>query len=174
MRKPAHCQGSACCEPLAKGNDLERSAYKTVLGWVAVLAAVYLVQPYRTVVVRGNSMAPTYHNGQLVLMSPLDRPPRDGDVVLVDKDGSTLIKRITMIAGDAYDQLYLRRSDEWVTIHTDATRRAAARALLPVRRQSVPPGKMFIAGDNPSNSLDSRMFGFVDISSIRGLVVPER
>ena len=118
-------------------------------------------------------MSPTYHNGEFVLMARLNRPPRDGDVVVVDKDGSTLIKRITMIPGDTYEQIYLFGSNEWVTVHTEAEMRAAAKGRLPMREQAVPAGKMFITGDNTSNSYDSRFFGFVDTSNIRGLVVSD-
>jgi len=150
---------------------MERGAYRTFLGWACVIAAGYLMQPYRAVIVRGNSMTPTYHNFQLLIASPLQRPPKDGDVVLVAKDGATLIKRISMISGDPYTQLYLPHTGEWVTVRTEAALNIAAKGLAPSRVEQVPAGKMYITGDNASVSYDSRMFGFVDTSSIKGIVV---
>ena len=46
--------------------------------------ATFLMQPYRPVFVSGDSMNPTFHNGEIVFAEPLTRAPRDGDVVLVD------------------------------------------------------------------------------------------
>ena len=117
-------------------------------------------------------MNPTFHDGQLVFSIPLERAPRDGDVILLEKDGATIIKRVSMAPGDCYQEAYEPRMHEWIRVITPAMKRLVRTGRLAGRTTQVPEGELYITGDNPQVSLDSRQFGFVPTSSIRGLVVP--
>ncbi|HWA84416.1 MAG TPA: signal peptidase I [Fimbriimonadaceae bacterium] len=136
----------------------------------SLLAAGYLVQPYRPVIVNGQSMEPTFENGQLVFAVREHRKPKVGDVVLVEKDGSLLIKRVSMIGGDHYEEAYVPYAHRWTLIEAPAVRRMVNRGLVPCRVRTIPNGEMFITGDNAEVSLDSRMFGLVPESAIRGFI----
>ncbi|MFI5386969.1 MAG: signal peptidase I [Fimbriimonadales bacterium] len=154
---------------LQGGMPLE-STSKVVVGLCSVLTAAFLLQPYRPVIVRGQSMAPTFRDGQLVFSVPMNRKPRDGDVVLVEQDGATLVKRIALIEGDKYREAYVPLMKKWLRVDGYTLEMMVSRGLFPCRMATVPPGSMFLLGDNPDTSLDSRDFGFLPLSSIRGLV----
>ena len=57
--------------------------------------------PLRLVVVDGDSMRPTLEPGDRLLVLRL--PPRVGDVVAVDRDGRTILKRVAAIDDDGVD-----------------------------------------------------------------------
>jgi signal peptidase I len=145
---------------------------KVVIALCAILTAIVFLQPYRPVVVSGPSMSPTYEDGQLVFAVPLNRPPKRGDVVLVEHDGATIIKRVSMVPGDEYLEVHPKHVQSWSIVTNAAMKRLADKHIIASRTSTVPPGLMFITGDNSLNSLDSRSFGLVPISSIRGVIQP--
>ncbi|HVT11220.1 MAG TPA: signal peptidase I [Fimbriimonadaceae bacterium] len=147
------------------------STAKVVIGLVSILAAGYFVQPYRPVIVKGQSMEPTFEDGQLVFAVKEHRKPKVGDVVLVEKDGALLIKRVSMVGGDHYEETYVPYAHRWAILESPAVRRMVKRGVVPCRVRTIPDGQMFITGDNPDVSLDSRMFGLVPESAIRGFVL---
>lgn len=143
---------------------------------VLFLAAVGLA--YRPVVVEGNSMEPTLHPRQMVLM---DRHPslvpRRGDIVVLEYNGETLIKRVYAVGGDVLE-MALFRNGSMHPIGTlpappdDVRRRASDRPWeMRIARMVVPPGHIFVVGDNLRASGDSRQFGPVPVEDIRGYVL---
>lgn len=147
------------------------SASKAVIGVVSLVTAAFLLQPYRPVIVKGHSMLPTFEDGQLVFAATTSRKPKVGDIVLVEKDGATLIKRVGMVAGDRYEEAYVPYAHRWAPLESPAVRKMVKNGRVPCRIRTIPPGEMFIVGDNPEVSLDSRLFGLVPESSIRGYVI---
>jgi signal peptidase I len=139
---------------------------------VLVLTTAFFLQPYRPVIVRGDSMLPTINSGQLLFSVPLKRMPKHGDLVLVDHDGSTLVKRVSMVPGDTFVEARSIHSDIWFVADTATIKNMVKRKKVPSRISHVPDGMIYITGDNPEKSLDSRQFGYVPISSIRGVIVP--
>jgi signal peptidase I len=128
-------------------------------------------------------MTPTYRPGQLFL---LDRhyyrshPIRRGDVVVVQCDNHTMIKRVFGVAGDSI----------WLLIQPDGNkieRSIIDPELVPRLRRcterwdigrlthlKVPPGCVYLLGDCIEASVDSRSFGAVPTSTILGAVTPLR
>src|SRR5512143_471052 len=81
----------------------KRQAF-TVSGF-ALLAAL-LLMTVRVTVVRGDSMLPSYRDGQIVFVNrflALNGPLRRGDVVLVRTANDVLIKRVAYLPGDTID-----------------------------------------------------------------------
>jgi signal peptidase I len=52
------------------------------------------------VLVQGDSMRPTLRPGQRVAVGPLDRPPRRGDLVVVQSRGREVVKRVVGLPGE--------------------------------------------------------------------------
>ncbi len=120
---------------------------KAVSYAVAVdLAFLFLIQPYRPVVIVGESMLPTLKNFQLVLAKRLDHEPTRGDVVVARWDHETLIKRVAGLGGDT-------TLPGWPKgIH------------LPYRH-------VYLLGDNSPVSIDSRVFGPLPDNDVDMVVV---
>lgn len=141
-----------------------------LLGVVAGL--VWSRRSLAVVTVSGPSMAPTYVDGQRVLVrrKPLARVRR-GEVVLVERPGVAtgwvdppvrgpvaarpwLVKRAVAVAGDP--------------LPPDLVGGRAGATRLGTR---VPAHRLVVLGDNPDESYDSRRFGFVEPRRLYGVVV---
>ena len=139
---------------------------------VLVLLAVRLVaEPMR---VSSDSMAPTYSEGDEVLvekLSPGTRDPERGAVVVFRRPDSDelMIKRVVALG----DQTVAIR-DGVLTVDGQhptepyVDRIVAGSYFGPVR---VPAGAVFVLGDKRLGSVDSRTFGAVPIDAVIGRVV---
>jgi signal peptidase I len=104
----------------------------------------------------------------------IDLPERGDIVVFVHpRDRKTdLIKRVIAVQGNTVEirnkKLYV--NDEIVedthAHFTDSVTFNRQRDNLP--KQTVPEGKFFVLGDNRDRSMDSRYWGFAEISDIKG------
>ena len=108
----------------------------------------------------GPSMMPTFNpSGDVVLVERLSavkgRAPRRGDVVLATSPTNPtqlVFKRAVGLGGDVIDVPYSYGRN----------------FKLRTRRVSVPPGSVWLQGDNPLNSTDSRDYGPVPEDMILG------
>lgn len=131
---------------------------------------------FRLGVVDGESMLPTYQNGQVVLVwrrGPFCPPLKRNEVVLLREGHDVLIKRIYRLAGqtidrtypDLYDQAFRSGLADYYEQHTVSTPQGP-RLLL-----TVPKGYLVVLGDNLAVSEDSRVFGPVPERDVLGVVV---
>lgn len=147
-----------------------------MLGATFVALVIFFVTTFRLGVVRGDSMAPTYLNGQVVLVRrrhSFSAPLRRGDVVLVRKGRDVIIKRVYRLPAEAIDDTFpdvlaysrLNSLTDYYEQETTTTPRGVQ------TRYTVPAGYIVILGDNLRVSEDSRIFGPVPISDVLGTVV---
>jgi signal peptidase I len=148
---------------------------QTLFVLVFLIVVLGFVTTFRMGVVRGDSMYPTYLNGQVVLVRRrnwLSGPLHHNDVVLVRKDRDVLIKRVWRLPGEEVDDPGVRRPTflnnlqdyyEQERVQTpDGTEET---------RLFVPQGFLVILGDNRRVSEDSRIFGPVPERDVLGVVV---
>ena len=91
------------------------------------------------------SMEPTIHTGSFIIGKRLYGELQQGDVVIFEKDGKCLVKRISATPGDI---VYL---DDWTnTVSVNVELPNATRIL------EVPCDCYFMLGDNAAVSVDSR------------------
>jgi signal peptidase I len=156
-------------------------------GW-AILAAALLVLFTKAfvldaAVVDGSSMRPTLEPGSFVLVlrcayglpSPLGygyilrwSAPRRGDVVAAasPRDGLPIVKRVAA-AGPA---TLAAAAGRLVGPSLDAPLSADQAARIGDEFE-LPAGRLFLLGDNPPQSLDSRDYGSVAIEAVSGRVL---
>ena len=156
-----------------------RRALLVVLG---VILVVWVI-PIRPGVVLGESMSPTFHNGQVFLMSRVGDGTRldHGDVVVLNIGGELYLKRIEATEGQTIWGLDSREVEGVPDIIVSPVDVEEMRHLSQERPGvgrvvdlTIPPGHVFVVGDSEPRSYDSRHFGPVPVEAIRGRVVVGR
>ena len=140
---------------------------KIITRIVCVLILVFLIclLIFPVYKVEDNSMSPTLNRGDLVLCLPLR--PRNGSVVIFEKDECFCIRRVIALEGNTVDidnagKVYvdsIQLAEDYIS--SDAV--GFCDIELPY---TVPESKMFVIGDNRVSSLDSRSteFGTIDMN----------
>jgi len=139
-----------------------------LLGLLVLASLMWLFRPMR---ISGPSMEPTLQEGDWVWTLPLWSAPRRGDLVIFDApDGSPLsIKRVAGLPGEkpVRHSTTLQPEDGRPAIETSSLEWGS----VGEGEQGLPAKHYFLLGDNPSNSVDSRQFGPVDLAQIRRRVI---
>lgn len=117
-------------------------------------------------VVEGASMEPTLlHGDRLLVVSPLVRAPRHGDIVTFSspiQPDAQLIKRVAALEGElAPGPAQMRAIGEHGSLQAE-----------PGNLTPVPPRHLYVLGDSPG--LDSSIFGPVPLDNILGTALRRR
>lgn len=143
---------------------LLRELFKTILPalLIALAVNVFVAQPTR---VDGTSMEPTLHSEERLIIEKVSyrfHPPARGDIVvfrLPGREHDPLIKRVIGLPGD-----HIVISDGLIRINgRQLDEPYLTGRLTPgdLEIVQVPPGEVFVLGDNRGASNDSRFFGTV-------------
>lgn len=113
--------------------------------------------------------------------------PEPGDVVVLESpvDGTTLLKRVVAVPGQTVQvtrgRLVINGAMAPVHGERDSMMEELGKVTHPIELRNgggpnfgpktLPTGKFLVMGDHRGNSLDGRMFGFVDEEAIRGKAV---
>jgi signal peptidase I len=142
---------------------------------VAALAVLLVsgVLPIQAIRVPSDSMTPTISAGDHLLLDRRDagRHPGIGDIVVVhDPVGDGLIvKRVVAVGGDSigFEDGVLVRNGRPVAEHYTSDFLDGVYYGPDI----VPPGELYLLGDNRFDSIDSRNFGTVPVDTVVGRVV---
>ncbi|MFE7194094.1 signal peptidase I [Kitasatospora sp. NPDC057541] len=144
-----------------------------LIGGFAVIAVSY--RPYN---IPTGSMEPTLRTGDTVLARKTDGADvRRGDVVVFRDQawgGPLMVKRVVAIGGDT---VAVATGDQRLTVNgkpVDEPYLAAQGAQGTAFSVEVPPGRLFLLGDNRLGSLDSRVHLEVDGGTVPATGVEAR
>ena len=141
---------------------------------ISVVLYIFIMTPHEVI---GNSMYPTYKNGEYLMANKVTyrlKEPERGDVIIF-KYSSTqdFIKRIIGLPGDTImlkdGQLYINDQllDESDYI-SDSIYTNGGDFLREGESKTIPEGEYFVCGDNRPHSSDSRTFGPISEDDIKG------
>lgn len=152
---------------------------------VSMIIRYIFKKKYYVIRVSGNSMYPTFKNGNMVIVKKRRKYKR-GDIVVfkIDKDGDGssictkkemyLIKRVIGVEGD---KIQLKKGDVYVNnellsenyINSKVKR---CHTSGEKRKYEVPKGMIFVMGDNRGASMDSRhrKIGYIELENVVGKV----
>lgn len=141
---------------------------------LSVAATIFLIIAwgcyfvFRPYTVSGNSMMPTYKNGQFVTTCgkvTLDEIER-GDVIVFLHEGDKLIKRVIGLPGES---LCFTKNGIFVNGNDVSDYEGLEHAWDNTRGEMVvvlKEDEFFVVGDNRNHSMDSRMFGPVKMENV--------
>ena len=169
--------------PAEKISDVFGSIGKFILSFletivvalvISVVLYLFVMTPHEVV---GNSMHPTYKNGEYLMANKIlykIAKPERGDVIIFKySETQDFIKRIIGLPGDTVmlkdGKLYINGTmlDESKYL-SDSVYTNGGDFLREGESVTVPEGRYFVCGDNRPHSSDSRAFGPIDKGNIKG------
>lgn len=177
-------------EPIYRPDTPVQSFCCDLYSWLQpilfALVLLFLVSTFvgRVIGVDGESMMPTLHDGDKVILQTLGYTPKAGDVVVLTKrsySDTPIIKRVIATEGQSVDLDY--QANTVTVTDVDGSRRVLDEPYLgesmrtpswsTVSHIDVPQGSICVLGDNRNNSTDSRspLVGTVDTRCVLGRAV---
>lgn len=155
---------------------------KELVPYVVIVIVVVLVRSFliTPVIVRGDSMDETLHDGEVLLLNKIvyrvDDINRFDIVVIKDQDDDYIIKRVIGMPGDdvSYkrDNLYINGKRVVNEFTEDETNDFTLEEICEINSDDcsngIPSDKYLVLGDNRDVSADSRVKGLIDRDQILG------
>jgi signal peptidase I len=137
---------------------------------IALLVHAYVAEA--VAIEDGPSMQPNLYVGDRLMTEKISyhlHPPRRGDVVIIERPAGevSLVKRVVAVEGEVVE---VRDGHTFVNGQPIDEPWVAHFGGQDYGPALVPPGHLFVVGDNRAVSRDSRAIGPVAVDSIRGRV----
>ena len=162
-----------------------------IVSWIKAIAIAFVLSLlmrqfiFTATTVYGESMAPTFQSGDVVIVSKVNEINRS-DMIVFDApdsdEGELYIKRVIGVPGDSIevrdDRLYINGKlvEE---PYLEQNKQNASLGYFTENftlddytgKSKVPEGYVFVMGDNRLISKDSRLIGFIALDKVIGEVV---
>lgn len=158
---------------------------KELVPYVVIVIVVVLIRSFivTPVIVRGDSMDETLHDGEVLLLSKISYKLSDIDrydvVVVKDIDDDYIIKRVIGMPGDDVEykdnKLYIDGKKVNKSFTNDETTDFSLDDICEINNDDcsngIPSDKYLLLGDNRDVSADSRVKGLIDEDQIMGKTI---
>lgn len=133
----------------------------------AIIVKMFL---FDIIKVDGNSMLPNLKNNEIAVIKKTLNTYKRFDIVVIKIDGKTYVKRIVGLPAETIEYINngLYINGEKITENFD---HSTTKDFTTFSDNTIPKNYYFVIGDNRSNSMDSRIFGLINIEDIVGRVV---
>lgn len=170
-------------EPKEEKTSFKLDLFYWMQTLISVLIALILIFSLvgRVIEVKGSSMLPTLHEGDLMLLQSIGYTPKQGDVVVLRKDAfmeEPIVKRVIAVGGQHVTVDYDANAVyvDGVALDEPYINEMMVDSYRPdmcVVDVDVPEGSVYVLGDNRNHSSDSRHIdlGTVDERYILGHVL---
>ena len=148
------------------------------VGSLFIVVYLFILQPNQ---VKGASMEPTFETSDYIFTSKITykfRQPERGDVVVFKSPSNPdieYIKRVIGLPGDTVlisnSEVYVdgkQLQEPYIAAKTNLWEGGYAKDNVAI---SIPPGDIWVMGDNRPRSSDSREFGPIPIDTVIGQVL---
>jgi len=154
--------------------ELRRKAVVLAAKIGALFLIVYITffRLYGLTFIDTDSMSPRISGGDLATIYRLDGEYKNGDVLLYEKDGRQQVGRVVALSGDTIDQVdgkfQINGHNEEVVYYGNNGITDISNVSYPYK---VADKQVFVLGDNRDNQNDSRKFGAINYSEIKGRII---
>lgn len=135
---------------------------KIAITTVLFILFLFFLFNFKIIIVSGQSMSPSFNNGQIVLMKKSEKIERN-NVVILNKDGEEFIKRVVATNGDIVEQkqgyVFINNMKTFYTTNKDC------------KAINLKENQFFVIGDNYKDSYDSRDYGIINNDDIQGVIL---
>lgn len=143
---------------------------KEAIPYIIIIVSVVLIRTFIITPVRvdGESMLPSFENGEIVMLSKIPREYKRMEVVVFYHNDERLIKRVIGLPGE---KVHIK--DNVIYINGEAISDYDSNVLTDDYNLdiTIPEGYYFLLGDNRYGSLDSRIIGLIGKEDIKGKIV---
>ena len=143
---------------------------KEAIPYIIIIVSVVLIRTFIITPVRvdGESMLPSFENGEIVMLSKIPREYKRMEVVVFYHNDERLIKRVIGLPGEK-----VSIKDNVIYINGEAISDYDSNVLTDDYNLdiTIPDGYYFLLGDNRYGSLDSRIIGLISKEDIKGKIV---
>ena len=141
--------------------------------FILIIAYVIFTYCFGMLRMHGVSMVPSISDGDLVVYYRLEKELRSGDIVVFNNGEDTYVLRIVATEGQTVDingsgDLMINGHVEDEQSYFKTKEAEDSQIQFPY---TIEPGKVFVIGDYRKESQDSRIFGAVDKTEIKGKVL---
>lgn len=157
-----------------KKDGKDNTTIKDIIIYLSIIIIAVLIRTYVVALVRvnGTSMYPTLENKDFMILNKINYRFNDikrFDIVVIKEEKEYLIKRVIGLPGDKieYKNNKLYVNGKYVE-EKFGHKRTNDFTLDELKNKTVPKNTYFVLGDNRTNSIDSRIIGFIPRNRIVG------